>query len=83
MTVGSFNNQSCDVAVSVVRLRYGFREGCFFTTCRVSELYLSQARERKFVVHPVLDQIFMADLEVFGGHAQFGQNVKFTNFYGV
>ena len=48
-------------------------------------LYLFQTRERKFVVHPVfnLDHIFMADLELFCEHAQFGQNVKFTNFYGV
>ena len=43
-------------------------------------LYLFQARERKFVVQPVLnlDHIFMADLELFCGLAQFGQNVKFS-----
>ena len=55
MTAGSFNNQSLDIAVSdaVVRLRYGFREGCSFNTFR--NLYLFQARERKFVVQPVLN----------------------------
>ena len=55
MTAGSFNNQSLDIAVSdpVVRLRYGFREGCSFNTFR--NLYLFQARERKFVVYPVLN----------------------------
>ena len=58
MTTGSFNNQSFDIAVSdtVVRLRYGFREGCSFTPCGVSEFVLVPwARERKFVVHPVLN----------------------------
>ena len=58
----------------------GFGKVVFSLPAGFRNLYLSQARKRKFVVHPVLDQIFIADLEVFGGHAQFGQNVKFTNF---
>ena len=49
MTVGSFNNQSFDVAVSGtgVRLRYGFREGCSFTTSRVSEFILVPSSGKK------------------------------------
>ena len=49
MTTGSFNNQSFDIAVSdtVVRLRYGFREGCSFTTCWVSEFVLVPSSGKK------------------------------------
>lgn len=91
MTTGLFNNQSFDIAVSdtVVGLRYGFREGCSFNTCGVSEFALFPSSERKFVVHPVLnlDHIFVADVVadvvLFCGHAQFGQNVEFISFYGV
>lgn len=87
MTAGLFNNQSFDIAVpdTVVGLRYGFREGCSFNTCGVSEFALFPSSERKFVVHPVLnlDHIFVADVVLFCGHAQFGQNVEFISFYGV
>lgn len=87
MTTGSFNNQSLDIAVSdtVVRLRYGFREGCSFTTCGVSEFVLVPSSGKKIRRSPGIKpgSHFMVDLELLCGHAQFGQNIKFNSFYGV
>ena len=36
-------------------LRYGFREGCSFNTCGVSEFVLVPSSGKKIVVHPVLN----------------------------
>ena len=69
MTAGSFNNQSFDIAVSDT----------------VVNVVLVPSSGKKIRRSPGIKpgSHFMVDLELFCGHAQFGQNVEFISFYGV